>query len=314
MSTAPALQIRDLGKRFRDKTALDGVDLEVAEGSIFGFLGPNGAGKTTTIRILLGLARATSGRAEIFGQDVATAGNDLRRQVGHLPDVPGFYPWMTAPGFLAFTGRLFGLDRATIAERSDALLAMAGLNGVEHKVGGFSRGMKQRLGIAQALMNAPRLLILDEPTSALDPTGRKEVLDMIAALKGRTTVLFSTHILGDVERVCDEVAILADGRVVTQQGLHQLKACYGGQTKVLIKVTSQADAFTAALRAEPWVSSVEVTADGLLVASTDLAAAAHRVPALCVSTGAALQRLEPVEASLEDVFLDLVQHPRGAVA
>lgn len=301
-----AVEISGLGKRYGDKLALDGVDLAVEEGSVFGFLGPNGAGKTTTLRILLGLACPTSGSAQIFGTDVTRAGNQVRSEIGFLPDVPGYYPWMTAPDFLAFTGRLFGLDQPTIADRSDALLAMAGLSGVTQKVGGFSRGMKQRLGIAQALMNAPRLLILDEPTSALDPMGRKEVLDMIASLKGRTTVLFSTHILGDVERVCDEVAILDRGRVVTQQGLHELKARYGGQTKLLIKVSGDDAGFEQALLTEPWLSGLEQTEDGLLAATSDLDAAARRVPALCVAHDLGLRRIEPLEASLEDVFLDLV--------
>lgn len=282
MSTAPALRIQGLGKRFKDKTALDGVDLEVPEGSIFGFLGPNGAGKTTTIRILLGLAGATIGRAEIFGQDVATAGNDLRRQVGYLPDVPGFYPWMTAPDFLRFTGRLFGLSDDVIAERSDALLAMAGLQGVSHKVGGFSRGMKQRLGIAQALMNAPRLLILDEPTSALDPVGRKEVLDMINSLRGRTTVLFSTHILADVQRVCDEVAILRDGQVVTQSPLHELLARSGAQDRITVEVRGSDEA---------------------------RARFQELLPAVAAEAGVDLGPVTAAEANLEDVFLTLVGAP-----
>ena len=188
-------------------------------GSVFGFLGPNGAGKTTTLRILGGLARPTAGSAAVLGHDVASAGNAVRTQIGFLPDVPGFYKWMTAAEFLRFAGGLFSIDDATLRARVAALLDLAGLASVDARIGTFSRGMKQRLGVAQALINAPRLLLLDEPTSALDPIGRKEVLDMIAALAGRTTVFFSTHILADVERVCDTVAVLDRGRVVAQDSI-----------------------------------------------------------------------------------------------
>ena len=152
----------------------------------------------------------------MLGTDVGDATNDVRAEIGFLPDVPGFYDWMTAREFLTFSGSLFGLDDGLLAERCEALLGLAGLAQVTTRIGGYSRGMRQRLGVAQALVNAPKLLMLDEPTSALDPIGRKEVLEMIASLAGRTTVLFSTHILADVERVCDTVAILDRGRVVVQ--------------------------------------------------------------------------------------------------
>ena len=198
---AAAIRTAGLAKAYGDKRALDGVDLTVDEGSIFGFLGPNGAGKTTMLRLITGLARPTSGKVEVLGHDVATAGNAVRAEIGFLPDVPGFYEWMTAEDFLRFAGRLFGLGGPALDERVAMLLDLAGLTGVTTRIGGYSRGMKQRLGVAQALVNAPRLLLLDEPTSALDPMGRKDLLEMIASLRGRTTVFFSTHILGDVERV-----------------------------------------------------------------------------------------------------------------
>src|SRR5450830_875397 len=231
-----AVEIRRLTKSYGHKRALDRVDLQVEEGSIFGFLGPNGAGKTTTLRILTGLARPTKGTVRVLGHDIASADNAVRADIGFLPDVPGFYEWMTAEEFLRFAGGLFGIERRVLEPRIEVLLDLAGLTDVTTRIGGYSRGMKQRLGVAQALINAPRLLMLDEPTSALDPIGRKEVLDMIASLAGRTTVFFSTHILSDVERVCDTVAILNRGRVVRQAGIDELRAGHEGGHRVIVAV------------------------------------------------------------------------------
>lgn len=302
-----AIQTEGLCKAYRGRAVLDDVDLTVTEGEVFGFLGPNGAGKTTTIRILLGLARPTSGSVRILGQDVATGGDAVRAQLGFLPDVPGYYPWMTAPEYLRFAGSLFGLSGSTLDERIDALLDMAGLTGVTHKVGTFSRGMKQRLGVAQALVNAPRLLLLDEPTSALDPLGRKEALDMVASLRGRTTVFFSTHILSDVERVCDSVAILDEGRVVTQAAVGELKQRYGGASQVHVVVAERAAELATRIGAEPWCEKTEPHPDGgIRVAVSDRSAADRRIPALVADLAVPLLRYEPLEASLEDVFVQLV--------
>ena len=286
--------------------ALDGVDLWVPEGSVFGFLGPNGAGKTTTLRILAGLARPTSGEARILGRDAVRAGDEVHALMGYLPDVPGFYKWMTAEEFLDLSGRLFGLSDQVLRERKDALLDLAGLAGVKTRIGGYSRGMKQRLGVAQALINAPRLLLLDEPTSALDPIGRREVLEMIAALAGRTTVFFSTHILADVERVCDTVAVLAKGRVVEQAGIEELKARHGGAQRVVIEVDDPAR-LEAALQNAAWSTAVSRDGEDLVVEVTDTEVAYREVPVMVAGLELRLRRFEAVEASLEDVFVDLVE-------
>jgi ABC-2 type transport system ATP-binding protein len=300
------VEVAGLTKLYGKARALDGVDLTVPEGSVFGFLGPNGAGKTTTLRILAGLARPTSGSARIFGHDVVHDANEVHALMGFLPDVPGFYKWMTAEEFLDLTGRLFGLSGQVLRERRDALLDLAGLAGVQTRIGGYSRGMKQRLGVAQALINAPRILLLDEPTSALDPIGRREVLEMILALAGRTTVFFSTHILADVERVCDQVAVLAKGRVVEQAGIEELKARHGGAQRVVIEVDDPAR-LEAALRTAPWSTAVSRDAEDLVVEVTDLDVAFREVPALVAGLELRLRRFEAAEASLEDVFVDLVE-------
>jgi ABC-2 type transport system ATP-binding protein len=295
-----AIEITSLSKAYGDKLALDSVDLSVAEGSVFGFLGPNGAGKTTTLRILTGLASPTSGEARVFGRDVVSATNEVRADIGFLPDVPGYYQWMTASEFLRFAGRLFGLSGTMLDARVEALLDLAGLSGVSTKVGGYSRGMKQRLGVAQALINAPKLLMLDEPTSALDP------IDMIASLGGKTTVFFSTHILSDVERVCDTVAILHEGRVVTQAPIDELKARYGA-SRLLVEVTEGADEFAARFAAEAWAADVARTnGGGLSITVSDLEAARRAIPAAVAERGVGLVRLEAGEVSLEEVFVDLV--------
>ena len=303
----PAIELRGLTKRFGDTLALDDVDLVVRPGVVFGFLGRNGAGKTTALRILSGLARPSAGTAHVLGHDVARASDAVRSRIGFLPDVPGFYPWMTAREFLQFAGRLFALDAATLDARADALLEMAGLASVTTRVGGFSRGMKQRLGIAQALINAPNLLMLDEPTSALDPIGRREVLEMVASLRGRTTVFFSTHILADVERVCDDVAILERGRVVASAGIAELTA-RATANRLVVELEGGRDAALLAnvLTGRTWLKSLESTERTLRMTVSDLPAAQREIPAAIAEAKVLLRRFEIEEASLEDVFVELV--------
>ncbi len=301
---APAIEIVKLVKQFGDGRALDNLSLRVPRGAVFGFLGPNGAGKTTTLRILTGLAAASSGSAKVLGVDASDVRG--RRTIGFLPDVPSFYPWMTAADWLRFAGGLFGLSGADLRRRIPALLDLAGLDGVTTRIGGYSRGMRQRLGIAQALINAPQLLLLDEPTSALDPLGRKEVLDLVASLSGQVTVFFSTHILADVERVCDSVAILDRGHVVAEGPMTELRERYS-TTRIRLRVVGAPDELAIALRNTVWVTSVETDeTGGLSLSVSDLAAAERGVPALVSSLGLGLRHFEAGEASLEEVFVDLV--------
>lgn len=309
MSTA--IEAKALTKTFGQKRALDSVDLSVAEGSIFGFLGPNGAGKTTMLRLITGLALPTAGSIHVLGHAVASAGNAIRAEIGFLPDVPAFYNWMTANETLRFAGRLYGMAGASLDDRVEMLLGVAGLGQVSTKIGGYSRGMRQRLGVAQALINAPRLLLLDEPTSALDPMGRKDVLEFIASLRGRTTVFFSTHILGDAERVCDTVAILDRGKIVAQAPIGELKDRYG-QQKIVVEVTEGADALAAAIAVCNWAKSVMVDSHGVIeVPVNDLGAAQHGIPAIVSSQGMGLSRLEAGEMGLEEVFVELVEGDRA---
>lgn len=220
------LRITDLHKHFGDKEVLRGLNLSVPEHSIYGFVGKNGAGKTTTMKMILGLLKADSGEIIVNGEKVVYGQTATNRYIGYLPDVPEFYSFMTAPEYLRFCGEITGMKKAEREIRIKELLELVGLKDEKHRIKGFSRGMKQRLGIAQALLNRPKLLICDEPTSALDPVGRKEILDILLAVREQTTVLFSTHILSDVERICTDVAFLNDGVVSIQGKLSDIKTKY----------------------------------------------------------------------------------------
>lgn len=302
-----AISIRALTRSFGRKRALDGLDLEVPRGSVFGFVGPNGAGKTTTIRILLGLARADSGRATVLGEDVLARPGSVAARLGFLPDVPSFYPWMRAHEYLAFCAAAYRVDPAARERRVKLLLDLVDLAGAESTIAGFSRGMKQRLGIAQALINSPELLILDEPTSALDPVGRHDLLSLIERLRGQTTVFFSSHILGDVERVCSEIAVVDSGRVVASGHTSSLLEQYAGPQRIRIALSEPDADLPGALESEQWAGRVTRVEDGSwMVNITDFAAAAHRIP-MIVSTGEwGLRAMEIVSPTLEDVFVQIV--------
>lgn len=221
-----ALSIQGLKKSFESTKVLEDVNLTVPENSIFGFIGKNGAGKTTTMKLILGLLKPDAGEIRIFGEKVAYGETKTNRFTGYLPDVPEYYNYMTAREYLKLCGEITGLSKDTIKERSHNLLELVGLANNKKRIGGYSRGMKQRLGIAQALLGNPKLLICDEPTSALDPLGRKEILDILSRLKGKTTVIFSTHVLTDVERICDRIGILNNGKIVASGELESMKQKY----------------------------------------------------------------------------------------
>jgi len=217
------LEIKQLYKRFGHHEVLKGLDMDVPEHSIFGFVGQNGAGKTTTMKIILGLLKPDSGSVTVCGEKVTYGESKTNRYIGFLPDVPEFYGYMNPMEYLKLCGEITGLTKAQIKSKSEELLELVGLKDQKKKIGGFSRGMKQRLGIAQALLNDPKLLICDEPTSALDPIGRKEILDILYAAKGKTTIVFSTHILSDVEKICDRIAVLHEGKLALCGTLSEIK-------------------------------------------------------------------------------------------
>jgi len=222
------LKIKGLAKRFGSQEVLKDVCFSVPEHSIYGFIGQNGAGKTTTMKIILGLLKRDEGSIEVCGEEATYGQTRTNHSIGYLPDVPEYYSFMNPGEYLQLSGEITGMDKQKITAKSQDLLNLVGLDtSAKKRIGGFSRGMKQRLGIAQALLNEPRLLICDEPTSALDPIGRKEILDILRTVRERTTVLFSTHILTDVERICDRAAILHDGRIAVTGRMAELKEEHG---------------------------------------------------------------------------------------
>lgn len=218
-----ALKIDNLHKSFGKNTIINGLSMSIPENTIFGFLGKNGAGKTTTMKMILGFLKKDEGSIEVFGEEVSFGQSKTNRFIGYLPDVPEFYGYMTAKEYLNLCGSITGLSKNEIKNKSEELLELVGLRDVNKRISGYSRGMKQRLGIAQALLNSPKLLICDEPTSALDPLGRKEILDIILKIKDSTTVIFSTHILSDVEAICDHVVVLDKGKNVLEGSIDELK-------------------------------------------------------------------------------------------
>ena len=217
------LEISGLKKHFGEKQVLRGVELVVPENRVYGFVGRNGAGKTTTMKIILGLLKADEGEVRVCGEKAHYGNTATNRFIGYLPDVPEYYSFMNPAEYLRFCGEIAGMNAKDIRTRSEELLRLVGLGNEKHRIKGFSRGMKQRLGIAQALLGRPKLLICDEPTSALDPMGRKEILDVLVAAKEETTILFSTHILSDVEHICDEMALLNEGKIVMQGSIEDVK-------------------------------------------------------------------------------------------
>ena len=297
--TAAAIETAGLRKAYGATLALDGLDLRVDRGEVFGFLGPNGAGKTTVVKLLLGLTRASGGEGTVLGRPLGD--RDARRRIGYLPELFRYQAWLTAAEVLELHATLAGLPAAGRKTEIGRVLELAGIaSRSRDRTGGFSKGMQQRLGLAVALLGDPELVILDEPTSALDPVGRDDVRTIIREARARgCTVLLNSHLLGEVERLCDRVAVVHRGRVVAAGTLGHLL----GEPAVRLRVTGlpddrpSLDAFGAVTEDDGW----------LVIRPVDPA----RVPdivATVVAIGGRVHAVDPGRRSLEDVFLDLVRH------
>ncbi len=252
------IHTQGLTKAYNGAKALDGLNLEVPKNSIFGFLGPNGAGKSTTIKMLLGLTQPTSGKAAIFGRDIGRDSVAIRKRVGYLAQEPRYYDHMTARQTLRYTARFFySGPRDLIEARIEEMLELTGLGDkADRSIKGFSGGERQRLGIAQAQVNYPDLLILDEPAASLDPMGRHDVLEVMERLRKYTTIFYSTHILEDVQRVSDRVAILNHGRLIAEAPIEELLNGSGASAVYSLAVKGDAARVQARLASQPWICSL----------------------------------------------------------
>jgi len=303
-----AIKCQGLTKRYGNIIALDNLALSIEERVIFGFLGPNGAGKTTTLKILTGLARPTNGKAWVVGEEVAPYSVSLQSKIGYLPEEPAFYSWMTGREYLVFVGQLFRLSSQEIERRCDELLELVDLaHDASRRISSYSRGMRQRLGIAQALMNKPSVLFLDEPCSALDPFGRAEVLQTLVRLKEQATTIFmSSHILADVERVCDVVGIIDKGRLIVESGVEELRQRFA-RPVFEIEFEEPATSFVRTLEVLPWVERVEAGEVSMLrVSVRDVNKAKAELPKMVASSGLTLRQYQMVLPSLEQVFIELL--------
>lgn len=291
-------------------SALKELSLEVEKNSIYGFLGPNGAGKTTCIKILTGLMKQSSGEALVAGEKVDMKSLSLRKKIGYLGQEPKMYSWMKGKELLVFVGELFGLTKSEREKRASEMLDMAGLkDAANKKISAYSGGMTQRLGIAQAMMGKPEVLFLDEPTSALDPIGRKEVLDFIASLKQTCTVFMSTHILTDVERVCDTVAIINKGEIIAQENTDILRQKYSSKTiRIEFEDHKQTLELFNDIENLDFAEKVIINKNILDIYPIKPEIARKEILKIIYHRNIDVVKFEIVNASLEDVFVKLIEN------
>jgi len=313
MKKLTVVKTENLKKKYSEVVAVNDLNLEIEKGSVFGLLGPNGAGKTTTLKMLMGFTRPTAGKAFILGHEVSNNNLEYRKKIGYLPDVPAFYNWMKAEEYLTFSGNLMGMKDNELTKRVNRLMEISGLAGVDTKIGGFSRGMKQRLGLAQALINNPEIVFLDEPTSALDPIGRKEVLELIREFSGNTTVVLSTHILTDVERVCDTVGILNNGNLIKKDTMVSLKNEYIEKAIKLEVSGAELVSFEENLKKRDWLEKMKKifnennNAEYKIIVN-NLEKASQVIPEIISQNQLRLNKFELIEANLEDIFVTVVNN------
>lgn len=301
------LQISHLHKSFTKHRVIEDLCLSVPEHTVFGFLGQNGAGKTTTMKMVLGLLKPDAGDIWVNGDEVHYGQTATNRLIGYLPDVPEFYGYMKPYEYLKFCGEITGLTDKEIKKRSEELLFLVGLEHDNKRIAGFSRGMKQRLGIAQALLHEPKLLICDEPTSALDPVGRKEILNILLEVKDKTTVVFSTHILSDVERICDRVAILHNGRLAMNGTLSEIKEQHK-QNALYIGFASEKDKqkVLTAEALQRLLKNAEQSEQDVIIKTVELQQAAYAILTELMKLNILPIKFEVLEPTLESLFMEVV--------
>lgn len=298
------LTVKNLTKKFKEKTAVGKVSFSFEAGKCVALIGPNGAGKTTIIRTLAGLLKPTSGTIE-FKQ--MKPNQDIRAMIGYLPQYPMFYSWMTGKEFLIYSGELSFLPKSQAAERAEELLKVVGIADAKNKrIGTYSGGMKQRLGIAQAIIHHPKLLLLDEPVSSLDPLGRREVLELIEQLKLDMTILFSTHILADADEVSDELLLLHKGKIVEAGSMKELR--HKHQADIIeLKFEHAQEKYLPIINQLPTVTNTTFVKESIFIEVTHIDQARRELFSLAVTESWPLLNFTVKEATLEDMFLKVVK-------
>lgn len=302
------LHVDALSVKLGTQTILQDLSFHIQPQSVFGFLGKNGAGKTTTMKAILGLIAPQKGTIHVCGEKVTYGQTATNRFIGYLPDVPHYFDYMSPLEYLSLCGEIAGLDKSLIQARSKQLLERVGIDNTKKHVGTYSRGMKQRLGIAQALLHQPKLLICDEPTSALDPIGRKEILDLLGSLRQETTVMFSTHILSDIERICDHIAILHGGKVQVEGAIHTLRAQSPSKEGIKLVFDQEAEAsrFMSCYNAAKLDFPLHQEAHVVTLLGTHHAVYEQVLP-LLMSHQLYASSIEKLAPSLESIFMEVIE-------
>ncbi|WP_455662619.1 ABC transporter ATP-binding protein [Pradoshia sp.] len=300
------IQCENVTKSYQGFQALKGISFSIEGPGCFGFIGSNGSGKTTAIRIMAGLAKATSGRMQIEGYDVEKEPKEIARLIGYLPQNPAFYDYMTGEEWMMFSGKLFGLEKNELKTRTERLLKRCGIwEARKRKIGGYSGGMKQRLGLAQALINEPKLLLLDEPVSALDPIGRHQVLELIEELKKDHMIFMSSHILDDVEKTADHILILHKGQLLLSSSKHSLMKEYSGSA-ITFQLLSPNEGIVQAISNQEWAERVDATDLSYRVVVNDLEKAKRQLPSIIQKQAGIITDYRIEALSLQDIFFKVV--------
>jgi ABC-2 type transport system ATP-binding protein len=298
------IQVNGLKKSFQGLEIIKGLDFSLEEGKCIALLGPNGAGKTTTLRMLSGLMKPSSGAIQFQNKPM---GDDIRKYIGYLSQYPVFYDWMSGLEFLEYVGKLGGLSKKEAKTRSLELLELVGIiDAKNRKVGKYSGGMRQRLGIAQAIIHHPQLLMLDEPVSALDPFGRREVLELLEKLKKSMTILFSTHILNDAEEVCDEILFLHNGEIVESGTLDDLRNRHQ-KSKIDLEFKEEPEKYLSELTVNKMIQSMKVEGTRVSLMVTNLDEAKRAIFRYADAQNWPLTKFEISRLTLEDLFMEVVQ-------
>lgn len=296
------LRVSRVSKRFGSNRIIEDLSFTVKEHAIYGFIGQNGAGKTTTIKMILGLLSMDGGEIFVNNERVSYGQNRTNKYIGYLPDVPEFYSFLTPVEYLTLCGKITEMETGRRKERVENLLELVGLSDKANKrIHGFSRGMKQRLGIAQALLNEPKLLICDEPTSALDPLGRKEILDILSQVREHTTVIFSTHILSDVERICDEVGLLHQGKLAVSGTIEEIRMMHQSDSfEMEFQTPQEASLFVSKMPGGEYRGKTVLSYAG------NAKKKMQEAYGILSDTGISPIRIELQEPTLESLFMEVI--------